>query len=716
MALSPEKTDRIAGDSSAAWAGSVSVVDHRADVDEGGKTYVTYIVNVSPQDLSEESWTVNRRYSQFAELYSNMLAAPRGTYPGFDKYSFPNKSMFHNSDIRTIERRKAGFDALLKIALKASPLPATVISFLKIGEHTGTRSSVASPAAYATPDGKALMKPPGVTRDPSFGALDSFADVEPPEFDLALLRILSIEATKLKDVELVGGNDAFVTLAFDKYRGKTKTIDGAGKNASWNTAGDSAFQFDVTADSLRDMVLKVGAYDDNKLKSAVFIGQGAVSLADVLTLGFDCETSLNVVLKDAKDQFAGNVVIRFDLVEHPDVISKELTRAQVGGVAFALFYISLYAVSRLLYLIATFDYRRSWIFLKAVALRQGFRWICYTQTVLFLGVFFVFLHRMLGKGLTMLLQSIMMTPSGGYNMSFNWLSLRLGLDESEIVLKDFVWHNTPQFTESPFFVKVKRLAIRFNPNTFVNAVLKGTPISVTDIDIDGVVVYIERHAVYGLNLWACLGADNQKSDNKIESSVVGNVSSAIKKVATLEKQGDAGTEGASKPPMLSKLDSTLRDSMFFDEADLKTDDENLKDAKEPSKRPGKVSKQASVAAMNADGTVKTSAWGVPFTFIVSKLHMTGLLVHAQDYLNASHMSYSKLNAIQIRQMAMGRKEFSNPSSSGGPDKGIFLDDLVWRLVGQLVTTLLTANSGSLAIIAGKFLIISIEFESFYCAR
>ena len=328
--------------------------------------------------------------------------------------------------------------------------------------------------------------------------------------------------------------------------------------------------------------------------------------------------------------------------------------------------------------------------------------------ILFCGALFVYFHRILGFVLTKFVANIMEPDKcgGAFNMTFGWLSFRLGLDESEIVLKDFRWHNTPGFKESPYFVHIKRLCIRFNLGTLVSAFSTNSPVKVSDIDIDGVALYIERIDSDGLNLWSCLGSGNQKNSS-IEGAVVGNVTSAMSKKGdnadsrdTLNNRNDSEYEVR---PSLSKTQM----SSFNSNSSMPTDgdpddylvsgDDSFRSVSE--QKPGKLSKkQPSEAVLNTSQAVKTSAWGVPFHFLVNRLQIRNLRAYAHDYLNARHSAYSPLNVIVIRHMDMGHKEFLNTKY---PAKGIWLDDVVWRLVGELINTLLTANSGSLALLAGK---------------
>lgn len=321
--------------------------------------------------------------------------------------------------------------------------------------------------------------------------------------------------------------------------------------------------------------------------------------------------------------------------------------------------------------------------------RQLLRLMFCSQLMLILLVAFVYFHRFLGWALTAYLKSIMGTPSGGYNMAFKWLSLRLGLDESEIVLNNFVWHNTPVFKDSPYFVKIHRMCIRFDPSSIYPAIMRNTPISITDIEISGVTAYVERDTVHGLNIWACMGAaDQPPEDRKIESAVVGNVASAMKKIKKAdEKEMEAGGNKSADRNENKKGEES--DEEFFGNDD---------DDKIIARPVPKLNRESSVASL--DPNAKTNGWGVPFKFITGRLEIRNLRAYAQDYLNAKHTSYNNLTSIRIKRLEMSKKELCDYSSSKGY-RGVFLDDLVWKLIGELITSLLASNSGSLALLAGN---------------
>jgi hypothetical protein len=704
---------------------SMRIDAHSNGVDVNGKAFVCYCVEVTGLAASGGTmqWLVKKRYTEFLDFYYKLCDLSKGVSE-VAAYKFPHKSLFHNQDPRTIDRRKSGFLDLLYLAFATQP--ALLLDFLRVSDPE--QCSVWQESPSRQPDGIPLRRASSCSPDvirmndsaaavgaglespvSAFnggGLLEEAAEMgvgvdmetipeqeellEPMEFSKAVIRILRVDANDLKKVEFIGDNDPFVTLAFDKWRGRTKTLDNAGQNVSWKLAGDPKFHFDVSIPSLEMQVLRVAAYDDNDLSSATLIGQGSMTLSKVLSTGMDVENSVVVQLTDSKNKPVGKVTVVYDLVQHPDDIAETEKRVQENGLVFALFYIILYEFGLLIYVLVTFDYSTLFDFAMAKLRRELLRLMFCSQLMLILIVLFLYLHRFLGYALTYYLRSKMGTPSGGYAMEFRWLSFRLGLDESEIVLKDFVWKNPPTFTKSPFFVKIKRLCIRFDPNSIYPAIMRNTPIIISDIEINGVTAYVERDPKCGLNIWACMGAADQKtSEASIESSVVGNVSHAMKKIRSSDQGGVKG------PKRLLKKQKSTNGGKGMEGDETEEDDE------EELLRPAPMERASSVSAKDLNGAApKTNGFGVPYKFITGRLEIRNLRAYAQDYLNARHTGYSKLTSIRVKRMEMDKKDLCDFSSSKGY-RPVWLDDLVWKFIGDIIISLLASNSGSLALLAGN---------------
>jgi hypothetical protein len=98
-------------------------------LDKEGNVVTHYLVNVS---YNQQSYQLKKRYSEFSELYTAFKDLPL-----FANYRFPNKSLFNTHSQFTKERRRLGFDELVKLASAIRPLPQEVSDFLELEDDCG---------------------------------------------------------------------------------------------------------------------------------------------------------------------------------------------------------------------------------------------------------------------------------------------------------------------------------------------------------------------------------------------------------------------------------------------------------------------------------------------------------------------------------------------------------------------------------------------------
>jgi len=112
---------------------AVAVPTHEELSDELNQMYTVYNVEVEREVGGKLiAWHMRKRYSAFADLYGNLC----GSYvKELEGYQFPNKSMFNTYATFTKDRRKAGFEEMLKILVKIDPLPLALEDFLEIDDH-----------------------------------------------------------------------------------------------------------------------------------------------------------------------------------------------------------------------------------------------------------------------------------------------------------------------------------------------------------------------------------------------------------------------------------------------------------------------------------------------------------------------------------------------------------------------------------------------------
>lgn len=166
------------------------------------------------------------------------------------------------------------------------------------------------------------------------------------------------------------------------------------------------------------------------------------------------------------------------------------------------------------------------------------------KTVIFIIVLQSVYHRVLGWALSEWLYNLIGTPKGAFKMTFGAITLRLGLiynDNNEIVVSNFVWHNTPRFKQTPYFGKIATLRLKFCLTSLLDAIRYRTPIKVTEFVIDGLTLHIERgkRQVDGLNLWAVLGADSVEDSLQVKEG-------ALEKLAKAASGATSGAKNMGK--------------------------------------------------------------------------------------------------------------------------------------------------------------------------
>jgi hypothetical protein len=100
-----------------------TVTQFREGKDSNGEPVTLYVLAI--QSPSTPLYTLSKRYSDFAHIYSLF----KDLLP--NEYRFPNKSLFNNASQFTKERRLRGFQELLDLLLKYHPHNEKVSEFLR---------------------------------------------------------------------------------------------------------------------------------------------------------------------------------------------------------------------------------------------------------------------------------------------------------------------------------------------------------------------------------------------------------------------------------------------------------------------------------------------------------------------------------------------------------------------------------------------------------
>lgn len=96
-------------------------------------TYTAYVVNVKHRE-SQTQWTICKRYKEFSDLYVTLTNLDV-CEDELTNYKFPNKSIWNTQSDFTKQRRKKGFEELLRIVSSVDPMPRCVQEFLDVDTH-----------------------------------------------------------------------------------------------------------------------------------------------------------------------------------------------------------------------------------------------------------------------------------------------------------------------------------------------------------------------------------------------------------------------------------------------------------------------------------------------------------------------------------------------------------------------------------------------------
>lgn len=215
-----------------------------------------------------------------------------------------------STSTRKIELKRTVIDKV-KPAKSAEPLKAPSlddeIDFLSFPSDT------ASTAAASLTEKEMDPEPEIVPRT----LLEAF-----PAGSEVSFQVLSIKASKLRNVELLGKNDPFVILNLKtpgSWSGKTSILDSGGSDVEWtNLEKDASMQFLLRAGDLTSSVLEVQVKDSNSFRSDVLIGAGEMTLSEGTYEHIHRHVGLLYVtasLKEKAGKFSGTVAVSLKLTK-----------------------------------------------------------------------------------------------------------------------------------------------------------------------------------------------------------------------------------------------------------------------------------------------------------------------------------------------------------------------------------------------------------------
>ena len=249
----------------------------------------------------------------------------------------------------------------------------------------------------------------------------------------------------------------------------------------------------------------------------------------------------------------------------------------------------------------------------------------------------------------------------GFDIEIKWVSIQWGWTELSLVVGPLKWKNPAKYTETPFFLKVGRITLRLLPASVVAHVRGGlgpaaAPVDVDNFEVEGVALHLERNAK-GLNLWAALGLSDEEGADLAEAS---------------KRRGEA--EGANFDPDA------------FDDGG---------EGAEPL-APGASSASCPDAAADSAGAEEESGLRALGLFRVERVCVRGCRLNVDAFLKASKTKGEGTNFIKIQCLELVHGELRPGRRSGRGEKaGLYLDEVVNKVVWRVVDAVANSNKGAL---------------------
>ena len=459
----------------------------------------TVVFNVRCRSLrSGLEWSVPRRFSEFRDNFVAMQQL-HPTSPVFD-FPFPRRTLLPLSGRLKADERRTTLNKYLELLLQITPPPMIVAQFLRI---TPERYAKKKPDAAEESHVSSTRE-----RSDTYGENDAQQASFPsypmsPESGGGSLRDSAED--ELDETSSIVSGTPDSTLAKQTREPPGESADATSTRTTTATAlPPRAYSLKVVDDDLKD------DEQDDHHDSHLHGLHPRVIVAILVTLASICSCRLFLML--------------FWLMVQGD---------------------GLTLMGLVNYIVDAIVRRKEDVFLVV-------------KTVVFLVVSGIYCHRVLGFALGVYLRSILSTPKGGFLMYFDWISLRIGFDHNEIVVHGFEWRNPPKYQveRSRYFLRIRKLSVQFDLRSLLDSILQREDavgnkhsLQVKAIEIDGLDVRIERgkRKKDGLNLWAALGADNDKKADEVQAGVRAGMAQAAKDVGEgLAVAGHAMEEGLQK--------------------------------------------------------------------------------------------------------------------------------------------------------------------------
>jgi hypothetical protein len=297
------------------------------------------------------------------------------------------------------------------------------------------------------------------------------------------------------------------------------------------------------------------------------------------------------------------------------------------------------------------------------------------QFMVEIAVVLSFSHRLIGYLAGRYLREILDPDHRGqYSFHFDWISLRVGFDQFNLVVHGLEWRNPSQqqaFCNSPYLLRVDEINVVLSSySSLYSSIRHKTPIKIRQIRIEGLTLNIERSTAKGseglINLWAAMGATNASEESSaleyIDLKIASAIDGATNMVTVLQRLSSrmllTGLMDTSRG-FMHKLLRTHLPSAFFrnvqrdlhlhgdddDDDDEWGDELDITTARDSNVTRNLLNvhdldrlRMAASASSSSSSSEDSKGFGIcPFKFEIDHIHVNRVSVCANDLLNKKHV-------------------------------------------------------------------------------
>ena len=221
-------------------------------------------------------------------------------------------------------------EAMPNIAVQPHSYPTSGVAYSTAAASSSSTSTSSTSAVTTVPTATAGTHINGYTNSDfnksntaaAANAVTASQKIEEP-FLTGILHLKSIKCYGLKNVEIMGKNDPYVTVNFGSQMFSTSVIEDAGGDAIFDYLD---FKFNVSNESMKleNMILNI--FDKNGLRNDVLIGKNSISLRNFL-FHMNVNTEISIDILDEKGKISGKVTLYLKIIPH---VKNEIIEENIG--------------------------------------------------------------------------------------------------------------------------------------------------------------------------------------------------------------------------------------------------------------------------------------------------------------------------------------------------------------------------------------------------